>query len=245
VSQVCSFHCLADWTIKSGQHPHNVMLTVYHHPERSIAADKASIVSGSTAAGTMSPVSKVVFADKAEAKSFAKNCGGEIIDYAKALEIAKAGVTRENETINARRLKTGKIVEPIESDDCLVCGMYPIRYPYGKCQIKTKDGQTVHFCSTQCLFAFLGKQELYVESPLEPLLIWVVDRNAGMWISGRSAFYVVGSKKVFGPMGYEAFPFSSLKEAEEFAAENGGSAIIFGEITIQKIVPQWKYTQSS
>jgi nitrous oxide reductase accessory protein NosL len=38
-------------------------------------------------------------------------------------------------------------------------------------------------------------------------------------------------------MGFEAFPFSSLKEAEEFAAENGGSTMIFDEITIQKIVP--------
>jgi nitrous oxide reductase accessory protein NosL len=145
--------------------------------------------------------------------------------------------------INARRLKKGKIVEPTENDNFPVCGMYPNRYHYGKCQIKSKGGQTIHFCSTQCLFAFLGKQELYLDKTIDPLLIWVVDRTSGMWISGRSAFFVIGSKKVFGPMGYEALPFSSFKEAERFSIENGGNPKLFNEISIQKIVPQWKYSQ--
>jgi copper chaperone NosL len=241
VSQVCSFHCLTDWIIKSGQEPTNVMLSIYHQPERAILASDAFIVLGSTAAGTMSPVSKIVFADKSKAEGFAQNCGGEIIDYARALQIAKTSVAKENKMINARRLKKGRIVEPNETDSCLVCGMYPIRYPYGKCQIKSKHGQTIHFCSTQCLFAFLGKQKLYVDKVINPFLIWVVDRHSGIWISGRSAFYVIGSKKVFGPMGYEALPFNSLKEAEDFAAENGGAVITFGDVTIQKVVPQWKY----
>ncbi|MGD1975841.1 MAG: nitrous oxide reductase accessory protein NosL [Desulfobacterales bacterium] len=242
VSQVCSFHCLADWIIKSGQEPTNVMLSIYHQPERAIFASDAFIVLGSTAAGTMSPVSKIVFADKSKAEGFAQNCGGEIIDYTRALQIAKASVAKENKMINARRLKKGKIVEPNESDSCLVCGMYPIRYPYGKCQIISKDGQTIHFCSTQCLFAFLGKQKLYMDTAINPFLIWVVDRNSGMWISGRTAFYVIGSKKVFGPMGYEALPFNSLKEAEDFAADNGGAAVTFGDVTIYKVVPKWKYS---
>jgi copper chaperone NosL len=243
VSQVCSFHCLADWILKSGQEATNVMLTVYHHPETAIPSSDAAIVVGSIAAGTMSPVSKIVFADRSEAEDFAKSCRGEIVNYTRALETAKASVGKENPMINARRLKKGKIVEPKEDDDCPVCGMYPKRYPYGKCQIRTKDNQTIHFCSTQCLFAFLGKQDLYVDKTIDPLLIWVVDRNSGMWISGRTAFYVIGSKKVFGPMGYEALPFSSLKEAERFASENGGNSMLFHEISIQKIVPQWNYSQ--
>ena len=80
-----------------------------------------------------------------------------------------------------------------------------------------------------------------MDTPVEPFLVWVVDRNSGMWISGRTAFYVIGSSKVFGPMGYEAFPFTSLKEAEEFALQNGGNASIYGEVTIDKVVPRWKY----
>lgn len=241
VSQVCSFHCLADWSLKSGQAPVNVMLTVYHQPERSIPADKAFIVLGSAAAGTMSPVSKIVFADKAKAGEFASTCSGSVVDYPKALLTAKTSVIKENKMINARRLKKGKIVEPAEGDSCVVCRMYPARYPYGKCQVSTKDGKTLHFCSTQCLFAFLGSQEHYVDTPVEPFLVWVVDRNSGMWISGRTAFYVIGSSKVFGPMGYEAFPFTSLKEAEEFASQNGGNTSIYSEVAIDKVVPRWKY----
>jgi nitrous oxide reductase accessory protein NosL len=241
VSQVCSFHCLADWILKSGQEPTNVMLAIYHQPDTSIPAGDAVIVLGSTAAGTMSPVSKIVFADKSAAEDFSKSCSGEIVDYTKALEIAKASATKENKMINSRRLKKGKIVEPTENDSCPVCGMYPSRYPYGKCQIKSKGGQTIHFCSTQCLFAFLGKQDLYVDKNIDPLLIWVVDRTSGMWISGRAAFFVIGSTKVFGPMGYEALPFNSLKEAEEFTVSNGGKMMVFDQVTIEKIVPDWKH----
>ena len=241
VSQVCSFHCLADWIVRSGRQPAHVMLTVYHQPELTVAADQAAIVMGSVAAGTMSPVSKIVFADRAQANRFALDCGGEVVDYPKALQAAQTGVAQENQTINARRLEKGKIVEPGENDSCPVCAMVPQRYPYGKCQIKTTGERTIHFCSTQCLFAFLGKPEAYVDAPVDPLLIWVVDRASGMWISGRAAFYVVGSKKVFGPMGYEALPFNSRSEAEAFATENGGRTALFGDITVQKVVPGWQY----
>lgn len=54
-------------------------------------------------------------------------------------------------------------------------------------------------------------------------------------------FYVIGSTKEFGPIGYEAFPFNSLKDAEDFSIENGGTAINFDNVTIFKMVPQWKY----
>jgi nitrous oxide reductase accessory protein NosL len=241
VSQVCSFHCLADWILKTGQEPTNVMLTVYHQPGTAIAARDAAIVIGSAAAGTMSPVSKIVFADRSAAENFVNSCNGELADYTKALETAKASVAKENTMINARRLKKGKIVEPDEHVSCPVCGMLPVRYPYGKCQIKSKAGQTLHFCSTQCLFAFLGKPDSYVDQSVDPLLIWVVDRNSGMWFSGRAAFFVIGSTKVLGPMGYEALPFNSLKEAEAFTVPNGGNVVVFDQVTIEKNVPGWKY----
>jgi len=241
VSQVCSFHCLADWAIKSGRDPENVHLTIYHQPEKSIPADRAFIVMGSAAAGTMSPVSKIVFADSAAADQFAQSCGGTVVDYSRALLVAKSNVSEENKMINRRRIEKGKIIEPTAADNCVVCGMFPRRYPYGKCQIHTRDGQTLHFCSTQCLFAFLGRQTLYVKSPVTPVLVWVVDRTSGMWISGRTAFYVAGSDKVFGPMGHEAFPFALSSEAAMFAAENGGTVLDYEEVTIDKVVPQWRY----
>jgi copper chaperone NosL len=246
VEQVCSFHCLADWSIKTGQDPSDIMLAVYHEPGKMIPAGSAFIVSGSAAAGTMSPVSKIVFDNRTTAAEFAQRCGGEVLDFSGALAAAKASVLKENKMIKVRQIKKGKIVEPSETDRCPVCNMVPARYPYGKCQIQIKTGKTFHFCSTQCLFAFMGEQSLYVDPsnidpPGDPFLIWVVDRNSGMWTSGRTAFYVIGSSKVFGPMGYEAFPFNSIAEASEFASENGGTAVNYGDVTIEKIVPGWVY----
>lgn len=241
VEQACSFHCLADWIHKTGQDPKDIMLTVYHEPGKMIPAGKAFVVLGSVAAGTMSPVSKIVFDEKEKAAEFAEHCSGEILDFPGALEEAKAGVLKENKMIRARQIKKGKIIEPSKTDKCLVCNMVPALYPYGKCQIQIKKGKTFHFCSTQCLFAFMGKQSHYVETPVEPFLIWVVDRHSGMWTSARTAFYVVGSLKVFGPMGYEAFPFNSMNDGSEFAVENGGAVINYGEVAIEKIVPGWLY----
>jgi nitrous oxide reductase accessory protein NosL len=241
VGQVCSFHCLADWITKTDRYPTNILLTVYHAPEKMIPADRSFIVSGSAAAGTMSPVSKIVFDKKAKALEFAAHCGGDLIDFSKALEMAKFSLAKENKMTTSRRLKKGKIVEPSRTDECPVCNMFPARYPYGKCQIQTQKGKTLHFCSTQCLFAFMGKQSLYTDTPVVPFLIWVVDQDSGMWISGRTAFYVIGSSKVFGPMGYEALPFNSMKDAVQFAGENGGNAVGYKDVTIEKIVPMWRY----
>jgi copper chaperone NosL len=241
VDQVCSFHCLADWVKKTGRSPRNVMLSVYHAPERMVSAEKAVIVVGSPASGTMSPVSKVVFDDAAAAEAFSASCGGDVVDYSTALALAASSVSKENGMINAKRLKMGKIVEPSDADECPVCSMYPTRYPYGKCQIQDKQGQTLHFCSTQCLFAYLGKPSLYGASPVSPFLIWVVDRGTGMWISGRTAFYVLGSTRVFGPMGYEALPFNSMKAAGDFVVDNGGRVAGFADVSIEKIVPNWRY----
>ena len=241
VEQACSFHCLADWTAKTGRQPSNIMLAVYHEPSRMIPAEQAVVVLGSAAAGTMSPVSKIVFSGKAAATAFAETCSGSIVDFPQALAAAAASVAKENKMINVRRLEKGKIVEPSKSAECPVCNMRPARYPYGKCQLHDKDGTVLHFCSTQCMFAFLGKPTRYVDHQVTPFLMWVVDRNAGMWISARAAFYAVGSAKVFGPMGYEAFPFNSRREASDFVRENGGQVASFGEVTIHQVVPNWNY----
>jgi nitrous oxide reductase accessory protein NosL len=47
--------------------------------------------------------------------------------------------------------------------------------------------------------------------------------------------------KVFGPMGYEVLPFNSLKEAEAFTVSKGGKMVVFDQVTIEKIEPNWKY----
>jgi nitrous oxide reductase accessory protein NosL len=134
-----------------------------------------------------------------------------------------------------KRLKKGKIVEPGTNDRCAVCEMYPRRYPKNKCQIHVKDGKIHHFCSTQCLFAFLKDPGRYAKPDFSPQLIWVVEFDSGRWISGRSAYYIVGAKDVYGPMGFEALPFDKKSDADSFAARSGAKVLLFGDVTPEKI----------
>lgn len=228
-TQSCSLHCLADLTIKSGSVPKNIKVAVYTSPEKSIAVEKAFFVIGSSAKGTMTMNSKPAFDSKAAAEAFAKSCGGEVVDFSKALGMAKQGVAKENVMISGKRLKAGKIVEPVDNtDQCPVCAMYPARYAKNKCQITNGKNEKIHFCSTRCLFAFLKKADS------RPAMIWVVDNDSGRWISGYTAYYVVGSG-MQGPMGYEAFPFDTLAAANAFAGKQGGKVLRFDEVTPEKI----------
>jgi len=235
VAQVCSFHCLADFTRKSGVLPENIRLAVYHAPQKMIGSAAAVIVIGSSAKGTMSPRSKVVFADIEQAQAFLAAYGGQIESFTTALDVARAGVAAENTMLVAKRLKKGKIVEPAADDRCAVCEMYPHRYPQNKCQIHAKDGKIYHFCSTQCMFTLLEKPDRYLKADLSPQLIWVVDFNSGRWISGRSAYYIVGAKDIYGPMGFEALPFDKKSDADALAGQRGGKILLFGDVTIEKI----------
>jgi len=235
VAQVCSFHCLADFTRKSGRVPQNICLAVYHAPQKMIDAAAAFIVMGSTAKGTMSPTSKVVFADIRQAQAFMAVHGGQIASFTSALAVARAAVAGENTMLVAKRLKKGKIVEPGADDRCAVCEMFPSRYPKNKCQIHAKDGKIYHFCSTQCMFTFLENPDRGLKAGFAPQLIWVIEFNSGRWISGRAAYYIVGAQDVYGPMGFEALPFDKKSDADEIAGQRGGKILLFGDVTIEKI----------
>jgi copper chaperone NosL len=235
-SQACSFHCMADMALKSGEEPQNVEVALYMNPTASVSARSAYFVVGSKAAGTMTMTSKLAFGAKSEADAFAKACGGKVMGFKDTLEMAKTGVQKENQMIVKRRLKKGKIVEPTDNKDkCPVCGMYPARHAKHKCQIQTKNRTVYHFCSTQCLFAFLNDTARFVGSKVEPFLFWVKDYQKGAWISGRSAYYVVGSSAQ-GPMGKEAIVFDKLADAKQFASQHGGKAVIFTGVTVDKIM---------
>jgi nitrous oxide reductase accessory protein NosL len=235
--QACSFHCLADRALKAGQDPKNVRVANYLNPKKMIPAQEAFFVVGSTAKGTMTMKSKIALSSKAEAEKFCKSCGGEVVGFHKALTMAKAGIAKENPMLIKRRLKKGVIVEPVDNKDhCSVCNMYPARYPRHKCQIITQGKQTYHFCSTQCLFEFLGQPRKYVKKNVTPFRIWVVDFPAGIWISGKTAYYVVGSRQ-HGPMGLEAIVFDRKKAAGDFARKEGGRVMTFTQVTSDAIKP--------
>jgi len=234
-SEACSFHCLADVALKSGEEPKKVKVALYTEPQKMIPADDAVYVVGSKAPGTMTMKSKLAFASKSEAEKFSKACGGSVMGYSDALQIAKEGINKENQMIVQRRLKKGKIVEPVDNQDrCPVCGMYPARYPKNKCQIQTKNGEIFHFCSTQCLFTFLADPTKYAGKDVQPFLMWVIDVDSGAWISGRTAYYVIGSTQS-GPMGKEAFAFDKNAAAGKFAATHKGKVVIFQGVTVNKI----------
>ena len=235
--QACSFHCLADVALKSGETPQNVMVALYLDPKKMILAEKAFFVIGSKAKGTMTMNSKIAFASKKEALKFVESCGGEVTRFQEAFKVAKAGIAKENPMLVEKRLKKGIIIEPIgKKDQCPVCGMYPARYPKHKCQIITKDENVYHFCSTQCLFEFLKFDGKYVKMDIAPLRIWVIDYPTGTWISGRTAYYVVGSGKQ-GPMGWEAFAFDWKKAAKDFTVKEGGKVQAFSKVDIGDIKP--------
>lgn len=236
--EVCSLHCLADIAVKSGEEPKNVMVALYLEPEKMIPQDNAIFVVGSKAKGTMTMTSKAAFASKDEALKFVEACGGKLMTFSEAFVLAKQDLPKENVMIAKNRIQNGKIMEPTDNKDvCSVCGMFPSRYPQNKCQLAGMDKQVRHFCSTQCLFAFLANPESTANKDSMPSVVWVTDYPSGSWISAQTAYYVAGSG-VQGPMGHEAFGFDKKAEAEKFAKEEGGRVLTFQEMGIDKIKPK-------
>ncbi len=85
--QYCSIHCLEDHlgegvTLKNPQ-------VVDVDSLKFISVAKAYYVVGSSKRGTMTRVSKYAFSDENMAKKFQTKYGGEIMNFTKALEVAK------------------------------------------------------------------------------------------------------------------------------------------------------------
>ena len=234
-SEACSLHCLADVALKSGEAPRNVQVAIYDRPQAMHPAQAAFFVVGSSARGTMTKQSKIAFAAQKAAVSFSRSCGGQVASFDETLDLARQGVPQENKMIAANRLQKNKILEPVDNQDrCPVCEMYPARYPRHKCQIHTQEPTVYHFCSTQCLFAFLDNSAKYAGREVVPFLLWVVDYETQAWISARTAYYVVGSAKQ-GPMGGEALVFDHRARAEAFTAKHEGRVLLFRDVTPEAI----------
>jgi nitrous oxide reductase accessory protein NosL len=235
---VCSLHCLADLAVKSGESPRNVKVALYLDPQQMVPAEDAVFVIGSRVKGTMTANSKPAFESVQAARSFAAACGGQPLGFADALAAAKSGLEVENRMIARKRLETGKIAAPADhQDECPVCQMFPARYPRHQCQAVGVDRSRHHFCSTQCLFAFLESPGQYGAKAGGPFWTWVKDYASGEWISAESAYFVVGSR-VLGPMGFEAFPFSKRMDAEAFVKTNGGRILAFKAVRPDQLQPE-------
>lgn len=107
--EACSFHCLADMAVKSGQTPQDVQTALFLHPRGMVAAADVWYVVGSSVKGTMTMLSKAAFSDRFAATDFARTCGGEIVDYKTTFQLARKALEKENAMIDRKRLAKGKI----------------------------------------------------------------------------------------------------------------------------------------
>jgi copper chaperone NosL len=226
----CSIRCLADKVANSGEMVTDAQVALYLAPETMIPVGKAIYVVGSSAKGTMTMNSKIAFAESSAAEKFVAEYGGKITDFDGAFKAAGMELSKSRMMIDKKRKKTGKIKEPGEKDTCVVCGMYPARYPKHNAQIWIKGGETIHFCSTHCFVDFTAEPAKYVGKPVMTKMAWVTLFSDGMYESAFGPYYVVGSN-VHGPMGMEALPFKSKKNAQTFVERNGGKIVSFAQLT--------------
>jgi len=125
-------------------------------------------------------------------------------------------------------------VEITQGTACSLDGMTLADYPGPKAQILyAGQDKPDYFCDLMELF----DAALKPEQARKVLAMYVQDMGKtsweeprGQWIDAKTAFYVVGSKKM-GSMGPTFASFSNEADAKKFAAENGGKVYKFGEIT--------------
>ena len=119
-----------------------------------------------------------------------------------------------------------------EDMSCGVCGMYPAKYPRWQSQIIFKDGTMTPFDGCKCMFNFMSVMEKFdkTHSGDDVSAVLVKDFNSGNWINAMDAHYVVGSN-MMGPMGKELIPFADQAEAIKFHGEQGGTIMMYAEIT--------------
>lgn len=119
-------------------------------------------------------------------------------------------------------------------DECHICGMIIQEWPGPKGEvIAAKSGQVMKFCSTNDMFSWV----LQPENHHLNTAIYVHDMSQTPWdkpndehlIDARSAWYVVGSKKM--GMGATLASFATETAAIDFAKHEGGRVLTFAQIT--------------
>lgn len=125
-------------------------------------------------------------------------------------------------------------VEITRDTACSLDGMTLADYPGPKAQIHfASQPAPEYFCDLMEMFDIYLKPEqarkvtaLYVQDMGRTS--W--EEPKGEWIDAKTAFYVVGSKKM-GSMGPTFGSFAKEDDAKKFVSANGGKVYKFGEIT--------------
>jgi nitrous oxide reductase accessory protein NosL/predicted RNA-binding Zn-ribbon protein involved in translation (DUF1610 family) len=115
-------------------------------------------------------------------------------------------------------------IEVPKKAKCPVCGMFVAKYPKWAAQVKANDHS--HY--------FDGVKDLmkwYISKNKDLKNIYVSDYYTTNKIDAKKAYYVIGSN-VYGPMGNELIPFSSMTKANKFLQNHDAKKIIkFNQIT--------------
>lgn len=124
-------------------------------------------------------------------------------------------------------------VEITEKTECALDGMLLSEYSGPKAQIHYRGNKGPDFfCETEELF------KVYLQPGIkaEVTAIYVQDTAAidwakpfDSWIDGKTAFFVVGSRRE-GAMGQTYAPFNSREAAASFIKEYGGELMTFAQL---------------
>jgi copper chaperone NosL len=122
-----------------------------------------------------------------------------------------------------------------EQEKCPVCGMFVAKYPKWAALLKVQD-KTHYFDGVKDMMKFYIFDGDFPYDRNNITKMEVTDFYTLHAIDAKKAFYVVGSD-VFGPMGNELIPFSTMDAAKNFKNDHHGEMIIkFNEITAQEVM---------
>lgn len=130
-----------------------------------------------------------------------------------------------------------KAAEINQGTSCSLDGMILADYPGPKGQIHYDKGEPDFFCDTMEMFS------IYLRPEQKKRIKALFTQDMGKtpweqpkenWIDAKSAYYVLGSKKM-GSMGPTLAAFSRSEDAQAFVKQFGGKVLKFEEVTINMV----------
>jgi len=108
-----------------------------------------------------------------------------------------------------------------ERESCQVCGMWIDQYQRTGCELVHNDGKIEHTCGAACMLRIVQEQGVNSFRAIR-----VKDWNKGTEVDARDAWFSIGSLLI-PDMLPNYIAFADRKDAEAFAAENGGTVLSF------------------
>jgi copper chaperone NosL len=137
----------------------------------------------------------------------------------------------------SKEVEVSKAADIDRATSCSLDGMILMDYPGPKAQIHYGKGEVDFFCDTMEMFSIYLRPEqqkrvqaLYTQDMGKTP--W--EQPTGNWIDAKSAYYVLGSKKL-GAMGPTLAAFARMEDAQAFVKQFGGKVLKFGEVTLSMV----------